>query len=203
MTDRIDVMLETECTDADITAVTQVFETAGIPADISAVYARRSAGPLPWVIIIGGGYIAWEFLKSAVQGAGDEAGRDGWRALMRLVTALYEARKDSRAEQGTVSIEPSEVQEILLPPDLPEEAYRKLWEIEEPHASMSGQLRWNDETQAWADALARTMRCDYPGCQDWATQTRAKHPGTPEWVRREFCDVHAAAADLGDPQAWT
>jgi hypothetical protein len=123
----LDVMLETECTDADIAAVSEVFESAGIPVGVSAVYARRSAGLLPWVIIIGGGMLPWVFLKAALQGAGDEAGRDGWRALMRLVTALYEARKDSRASEGTVTIEPSEVREILLPRDLPEEAYRQLW----------------------------------------------------------------------------
>jgi hypothetical protein len=58
MTGGLDVMLETECTDADIAAVSEVFESAGIPADVSAVYARRSAGPLPWVII-GGSYLPW------------------------------------------------------------------------------------------------------------------------------------------------
>ncbi len=202
MTERLEVMLESECSPAEVSAVTEVFEVAGIPADVSATYARRSAALLAWVIIIGVSYPAWTFIKAALQGAGDEAGREGWRALMRLVKELYEARSNSRAPEGRVTITTSEVREIQLPPDLPEKAYRQLWEIEKPDASMSGQLIWHDETQAWVDALARTMRCDYPGCHDWATQTRAKHPGTPEWVRREFCDVHAAAADMGDPQAW-
>src|SRR5690348_16003245 len=111
---RLEVMLETECTDADIAAVTEVFETAGIQADISPVLARRSADLLPWVLVLGGISVAWTFVKAAVQGAGDEAGREGWRALMRLVKALYEARKDSRSSQGMVSIETSEVREILL-----------------------------------------------------------------------------------------
>ena len=48
------------------------------------------------------------FLKAALQGAGDEAGRAGWRALMRLVKALYEARAGSRVSEGTVSIQAEE-----------------------------------------------------------------------------------------------
>ena len=116
MTGYIDVMLEPSAQTPDIAAVAAAFTAAGIQAEVSAVYARRSADLLPWVIIIGGGFLPWVFLKAAaVQGAGDEAGRDGSRALMRLVTALYEARKDSRAKEGTVSIEPSGVREWIAP----------------------------------------------------------------------------------------
>jgi hypothetical protein len=40
------------------------------------------------------------FAKAALQGAGDEAGRDAWRALMRLIKAIYEARQSSQALSG-------------------------------------------------------------------------------------------------------
>lgn len=199
---QLEVTLESECTDTDLAAVAKVFEDAGIPVDISPRLIRHSAELLPWVITIGSSYVAWTFIKAAVQGAGDEAGRAGWRALMRLVAALHEARKNSRAPQGTVSIETSELREILLRPDLPEEAYRQLWEIEEPHAPMSGQLRWDGERRAWVDPLAGQFSCDYPGCQEGATQGRTRQLGEAHIVGRSFCDKHAGAADTGDPQAW-
>jgi hypothetical protein len=202
MTERLEVLLEAECPPAEMAAVAEVFEAAGIQADVSAAYARRSAVLLAWIIIIGGAGLTWSFIKAAVQGAGDEAGREGWRALMRLVKDLHEARRGSRAPEGDVSIETSEVREILLRLDLPEEAFRQLWAIEEPHAPMSGQLRWDRERQAWVDPLAGTIPCGYPGCQDGATQGRTRQLGEAHIVGRSFCDVHAAAADTGDPQAW-
>ena len=67
---------------------------------------------------------------AALAGAGDEAGRDGWKGLKRLITGLYEARRASRAPQGGVTLKDSEPRvEIQLPPDLPDEAYRRLWEM--------------------------------------------------------------------------
>lgn len=204
MTERLDVILESECSDADLAAVDEVFEVAGLPADVHGAYVRESAGILPWVIIIG--LPAWAigvFVKAALEGAGDEAGRDGWRALMHLVQALYEARKASRAPQGTVSLDVSAPRlEIPLPPDLPEVAYRRLGEIEEPRASLSGILMWDGEAGAWRDARAETSRCDYPRCEEWTTQGRMNRPTETVLVRREFCDTHADAADAGDPQAW-
>jgi len=203
MTDRLDVILESECTDADIASVTEVFETAGIPAEIRGAYVRESYRLLPWVVIIGGGYAAWTFIKAALQAAGDEAGRDGWRALMRLVADLREARKGSRAPEGTVSIRTYDPPlEIPLQPDLPEMAYRQLLEIEAPQAPLSGILMWDGEAGVWRDAWARTSRCDYPDCHEWATQGRVNRPTATTAVRREFCDAHAKAADAADPRAW-
>jgi len=205
VTNRVDVILESECSAADLTAVAEVFKAAGISAEVRAAYVRESAGDLPWIILVGlplwaGGV----FLGAALQGAGDEAGRAGWRALMRLVRDLYEARKASRAPEGTVSLGISDpLLEIPLPPDLPDVAYRHLCEIEEPRAMLSGILMWDNKSQAWTDARAAKYRCDYPpDCYDWATQGRVHQSTGTSFVRREFCDVHAAAADTGDPQAW-
>lgn len=127
----IEVLLESECSDTDRAAVAAVFEAVGIQANVRGAYIRESAAILPWLIIIGTGYASWTFVKAALQGAGDEADREGWRMLLRLVKALYEARSNSPAPEGTVSVQAEQPQvEIPLPPDLPELAYRRLWQIE-------------------------------------------------------------------------
>jgi hypothetical protein len=72
---------------------------------------------------------------------------------MSLVRALYQARKASRAPAGTVSLTfPNPLLEVPLPRDLPEEAYRRLCEIKEPRAPLSGILMWDSEAQVWTDA---------------------------------------------------
>jgi hypothetical protein len=202
MTEFVDVVLESECTDADIAAVAAVFEDAGIPADVRGGYVRESAADLPWLVVIFVGvWATGTFVKAALQGAGDEAGRSSWRALMRLIKAIYDARQ---ASQGSVSIRIADPPaEIPLPPELPDVAYQRLLEIEDPRARLSGILMWDNEAQAWVDALAGKLRCDYPQCPEKATQGRVRHTSNTTSQRREFCDVHAEAADAGDPKAWS
>lgn len=205
MTESVDVVLESECTAADIDAVEAVFETAGIPVNVRAGYIRESAADLPWLIIIFVGvWAAGTFVKAALQGAGDEAGRDAWRVLMRLIKAIYEARRPSQESQGSVSIRIADPPvEIPLPSGLPEVAYQRLFEIEVPRARLSGILMWDNEAQAWVDAFAGKLRCGYPRCLASATQGRVRHLSEATVQRREFCDEHAEAADAGDPAAWS
>jgi hypothetical protein len=205
MTDRLDVMIEKESTDADLAVVTRVFDAAGIPVKVHASVIRLSAGDLPWIVGIGIPVAAaWTFLKATLEGAGDEAGRDGWRALMGLVKGIYDNRNAvSGAPGGEVTITtPNPQVEIVLSPDLPELAYRRLWEIEEPRAPMSGILRWDPERRTWIDPLAGLLRCRYVRCPEPAIEGRVRQLSPTAIERREFCSVHAAAADLGDDQAW-
>ena len=48
----VEVSLEAEASADDRAAVAEVFESAGIQADVKATYIRRSAGLLPWLIVI-------------------------------------------------------------------------------------------------------------------------------------------------------
>ena len=81
---------------------------------------RLSAAHLAWIVAIGlPGLAAWTFFKAALLGAGDEAGRDGWRALMSLVKGIHEKRSAvSQAPEGEVSITTADPSvEIALPSD--------------------------------------------------------------------------------------
>jgi len=197
----VEVSLEVEASAADREAVAGIFESAGIRADVQADYIRRSAELLPWLIVIS--VVAARFLWAAVGGAGDEAGRDAWKGLKWLVAALYEARRSSQSPQGGVSISDQETGvEIQFPPGLPDRAYIRIVQIESPSAPLSGILRWDDDAQDWTDVFAGEYRCFYPGCSADATQSRVRNPAPGAMESRLLCDLHAAAADAGDPKVW-
>jgi hypothetical protein len=199
----IEVVLESEVTDVERAAVAEAFESAGIQADVQGAYVRRSTDLLPWIIEIIVTGVGARFMWAAAAGAGDEAGRDAWKRLKKLITDLYEARQASRAPQGGVSLRDSGSEvEIQLPPDLPDAAYRRLCEIENLTAPLSGILRWDNDLQDWTDVFAGQYRCFYPGCAASATQSRVRQPGPAVMLSRLLCDVHAAAGDAGDLTVW-
>ena len=74
----VEVILESEVTDVERAAVAEVFESAGIEADVLGAYVRRSADILPWIIEITVAATAARLVWAAIAGAGDEAGRQGW-----------------------------------------------------------------------------------------------------------------------------
>jgi hypothetical protein len=199
----IEVMLESEITDAERAAVAEVFESAGIKVDVQAAYIRRGVGLFPWIIDITVVAAGGRFMWAALGGAGDEAGRDGWKGLKRLIAGLYGARRASRAPQGGVILKDSESKvEIQLPPDLPDEAYRRLWEIDDLTAPLSRILKWDIDVRDWIDVFTGQYRCFHPGCTAPATQSRVRQPEPGVMHSRLLCDRHAAASDAGDPSVW-
>ena len=61
MTERVQVTLESECTEHDRSAVAASFESARIPVAVEGAYIRRSAEQLPWLIDIEAGvkFLQW------------------------------------------------------------------------------------------------------------------------------------------------
>ena len=164
--------------------------------------ARRSAAPLPWLVDIEAGLKYLALAAAAAFGAGP--GSDAWQGLKRLVQSIYKAREDSNARQGGITLRDSDTNvEIPLPPDLADEAYRRLYALAEPKAPLSGILVWNAGKQEWIDVFEGKLRCDYPDCTKPATQVRLSQPSPGTMSRRTFCDRHAAASDTGDLQAWS
>lgn len=168
---------------------------------------KLSLADHPWdlVIMVPVALGGWTFLKAALQGAGDEAGRDGWHALMHFVRRLYEKRNaSSTAPEGTVTLDAAyPPAQVRLPADLPDIAYRRLYELMELRAPLSGILIWDHDTELWQDPLVGKRACQYPDCPQQAMEQRALHVDGSVRDRRFFCEVHAAAADIGDEQAWS
>lgn len=207
MTENVDVSLEWGCTDADVKAVAEAFDEVGIRADVHGSIIKLSIADHPWdlVIMVPVALGGWTFLKAALQGAGDEAGRDGWRALMNFVRSLYEKRNaSSSAPEGTVTLDAAyPPAQVRLPADLPDVAYRRLYNLTELRAPLSGVLIWDRDAEVWRDPLAGRRACQYPDCPKQAVEQRALRENGAVRDRRFFCEVHTAAADMGDKQAWS
>jgi hypothetical protein len=202
LTSTVEVSLESGAADAECFAVAEVFESAGIRAVVRGDLIRRSADLAPWLIEITAAWTIAKFLGAAAAGFADEAGRDAWKGLKRLITGLYKAREASQAPEGEVTLKEEAVIKILLPSDLPDQAYRRLYEIEDLSAPLSGILRWDNDAQDWTDVFAGEYRCSYPGCSAWATQSRVRQPAPAVMLNRLLCDLHATASDAGDMTAW-
>jgi hypothetical protein len=76
----IEVMLESEITDAEHAAVAEVFESAGTKVDMQAAYIRRGVGLFPWIVeitaIAAGGKFMWAALGGLVMRRAGVAGKD-------------------------------------------------------------------------------------------------------------------------------
>ena len=141
--DQVRVLLEAEARDDEVTAVAAAFAEAGIPADVRPGLERKGAGgDFPWAVIV-------TAPVTAVLGA---LAVDGYKALKRLLKRLYDARKASRFSHGSVTLVDEESGTwITLPPELPDEAWRVLPEVN-LNELPSGTLRWDPKTGQWRDA---------------------------------------------------
>lgn len=111
----IEVTLDIEATDIEVTAAAAAFAEAGFPAEVTANFERRSIEDLPWVVMITVPTTAF-FTAMA-----SEAGKNAWKVLKRLGGRIHEARKASSAPSGTLTlVDQTTGNWIALPPDLEE-----------------------------------------------------------------------------------
>jgi hypothetical protein len=153
----VEVRLERSSTEAERQAVRTIFEVTSISANVTNEMSSELSPVIlmPWFIDI------WmplgTFLSAVAAGAGTAAGKDAWKALKRFVKRLYDSRKSSQAPQGPGVRIQDKSAEIPLPPDLPDEAYQRLYEIENLPTGAVGpprrRVEWDSDLQAWAEPL--------------------------------------------------
>lgn len=194
----IQVTVESEAAATEQDNIRRALESLGLNAEVRAAYIRESAVLEPWLISLSAGTISvllGNFLRAA--------GEDAWKALKRVCRAARDARQDSRAPNGEVFLTDDSWQtRIPLPEELPDEAYRKLFELTHYEAPLSGILHWDYARQEWVDALHGKLPCDYPRCTSPGTEIRIKVDELRRTTRRTFCPGHVNSADAGDPRAW-
>jgi len=139
------VSVEAEASADEIAAVAAAFAEAGIAAEVTADFERRGAGGnYPWLVVFS--VPAAAFFTTIA----NEAGKDAYKVLKRLVDRIHEARKASSKPNGSLTlVDETTGTWIALPP--PDEAWRLLPE-EQLMELPSGSLRWNPETLRWRDA---------------------------------------------------
>ncbi len=142
---KVDVLLDSGASAAEITAVTDVLRDEGMEGSVKAAFSRRGADELPWVIFLMGSVAV--FFTAFLKGFGQEAGRDTYQGLRRLISRLFRARRNSN---GSVTLSDEDTRtEIVLVDGLPEEAYRQLAEknLEE---LKGGYWTWDPKLGTWS-----------------------------------------------------
>ena len=142
----IDIVLEMGASPDEVADVEEVLRKEGIRGTVRASHIRLSVGELPWVIFLSASFFVFyvEFLR----GAGQEAGRDAWKGLRKLVSHLYGARRNKR---GSITIRTTDKLTIIsLQDDLPEEAYKQLAQIASDRLK-GGNWIWDSDQNRWID----------------------------------------------------
>ena len=143
----IDILLDSDASDSEVAAVMDVAREEGIESSVQANYFRKSLGELPWVIFLS--VQVGVFFSAFLKAAGQEAGRDAYLGIRRLVSRLYNARRNSNG--SVVLLDDNTRTHITLNADLPEEAYKQLAQID-PEQLKGGYWTWDFDQKKWSQS---------------------------------------------------
>jgi hypothetical protein len=143
MQDRnLQVLVDKWASPEEVRAVEEAFRRVGLEANVRAGVVELSQ-QLTWIVIVS---IPPSAFLTAYFGA---AGADAWKAtkgLSNWVRRFVQDLKDARGgdQEGTIELEDAGRAWLLLPSDLPEEAFRQL-ETVDWSTAQNGSLKWDDQ----------------------------------------------------------
>lgn len=142
------VYLEDDAGPTEVDAVREAMDQAGyLNVSVKAAYSRRSAGELPWALIVVTAVPLTYFFK----GFFTKAGEDAWESVKRWVNQMYDARMSSPRQEGGLVVDGDDHVSIALSRDLPTRAF-VLLVTEDLPASPSGLLVYDQKLGCWRDA---------------------------------------------------
>ena len=120
-------ILDADATPEEIAAVTKVVLEEGLPGQVEASLREKSLEESPWVILFLGAVALFfkPFLKPFIE----EAGRHSYHDLRRLVSRLFEARREGQGHIEVMERERDSPTTIVFGRDMPEEAFKQLLDI--------------------------------------------------------------------------
>lgn len=146
------VLVERRANAQEIERIRSAFDSIGLPVEVDAGYEVKSVPTEPFAttILIATAII---FIKAFI----DEAAKDAYRgvrkvagkALGTFMRQLATSRDISRRNPPGLWIKPEDGSpDLMLPPDLPDEAYVALFEVD--FDAVDGSLiGWDRDTQRW------------------------------------------------------
>jgi hypothetical protein len=164
----LELFMDAEATLEEKRAVAEVLrEFRCEPGDIAALH-RRSIGDLPWQVMVE------TALRPLFDGFVGAFGGGAAVALMSFVKKIFKSRGQSGRDGGMVLIDKSTHIHVVVSAELPEEAYQRLLDLDLASVEgESGQLRYNQNSGEWEDAVVTLMR------QQSAADTSAGGGGQP------------------------
>ena len=115
-----EVMLEEESREGEVEAIEALFDEEGVPSVVTARIGRRSAGPLPWTLLIEAP-IGVFLTTLAARAAGD-----AYEPLKRLVQRVFELRRRPDRPDGSIQLEENGRTVILTDKIPDEDSHRRL-----------------------------------------------------------------------------
>ncbi len=113
------VMIEDDAAPDEARSIHRLFDDAGAPAVVTASIARRSAGSLPWLVMIEVPLVTF------MTGLTTAAGADGWKALKSLVTHVFQERRRVTGRGGSIQLDDG-ARTVILLPEVSDEGFRQV-----------------------------------------------------------------------------
>lgn len=140
---------ELEAPEVELRAVNKVFEDVGIEVEFEPGLLRLSQDPLPWVVYFTVAGSLLTFLGAFAKKTGELAAEDAWPVLKDLVKRIVLARAGST--RGHVELRDGEAKTTIeLEPEMPDEAYEQLFELDWSRAG-KGKMAWDPGREQWID----------------------------------------------------
>jgi hypothetical protein len=138
-----DVSIEATASEEELAAVRRAFEDAGLGAEVGAGLEFKSAGPetIVSVLVIGPLTV---FLARFVQLAADDA----YKTLKAFVQRVC-ARRERHATALWLQDETGRRVDIAFGPELPDDAYRAIFELDLQDIPLNATIRYEDEARDW------------------------------------------------------
>jgi hypothetical protein len=139
----------------ELTALDELFREGGYEVRFEGGIVELSVQDYyPWIVTVAVGGGLANFLRAYTTKLGELAAEDTWRGLKYLVKRIAQARGERPG--GRVQIEDWDARvTIHLGPDLPDEAYQRLFEIDWTQAR--GAVAWNPKAGDWTDLEGKTL----------------------------------------------
>jgi hypothetical protein len=142
-----DVLIAAELTPDDASELRREFESAGLTVDLRETTPRRSLQDVAWLAL------AAVPLQPFFEKLAEEFAADAHRRLRSLAGAVTgRAKAQPRAPRVLLLEDPATHVRVVLEPDLPEEAYRSLLDVDLTRIRR-GPLHYDRHHRRWRSPL--------------------------------------------------
>jgi hypothetical protein len=148
------VSLDSSASNREVVAVRESLHKYGFDAEVEPDYEARAAALVPWIVLVALGIPVGSFLRAFGAEAGKAAGRDAYELFKAWVREVWDARRPSESDRGSVVLNDPAGTTVVLNTGLADDALDALarldWDMVE-----GDYLTWDADRGAWRDVTRR------------------------------------------------
>ena len=142
----LEVILDDSASAADVAAVKEAFNDAGLMATVRPSFKRKGSGDFPWIVMASVPLTA--FLTAFAAAAGKEA----YKGLKKLVRSIWSTRTRTSGLSGSfIIVDRKSGVWVHLKPNIPDDAYSALAELDLESLRRSGVLVYDEDKKQWTE----------------------------------------------------